>query len=189
MNQKILFLTISLLIFSLAQATSQSVATQKGAHIINGMVSFTSQGGDLYSGGFSDNRISTFMISPSYLSFVEDKIGIGGNLSYTRTSQGDINIFSFGIGPQFGYYFDNVSNTIPFIETNINYLSIGGNGNNEGGFGLKLGGGLVVRMGHAGFSFEAGYLRESFKPNGATSAVTGSTFFMGAGLVAFLYND
>src|SRR5690606_9578418 len=144
------------------------------------------QGGDLYN-GFDDDRQNTIMFSPSYLNFVTDQFGVGGDFSFNRTSQGDFSFTTIGVGPKVAYFFDNGTNTIPFVGGGINYISIGDGDGTEGGFATKLGGGIFIRKGHLGISFEAGWLRESYKPDGATDNITGSTIFIGAGFAGFLY--
>ena len=187
MKQKITLLAMVTLFFQINLLTAQSPATSKGASIVSGMFSFTSQGGDLYS-NFNDDPVNTIMFVPSYYHLVADKLGVGGDLSFTRTSQGDFSFNTFGFGPKVAYFFDSGSNTIPFAGGGVNYISIGDGDESEGGFAVKLGGGVIVRKGHLGLSIEAGWLRESYSPDGGDN-ISGNTIFIGASFLGFLYGE
>ncbi len=180
-------LFLLLLIVAVANCTvfSQSEATTKGAALISGMFSFTSQGGDLYESG--DDRANTIMVSPSYLYFVDDKLAVGGALSFNRVSQGDFDFTTFGIGPKAAYFFDSGAPAIPYIGAGFSYLSVGSDGENEGGFGYNIGGGAIIRKGQLGFSFEGGLMAESYKPDGADDRIKGNTIYVAVGIVGFLY--
>ncbi len=187
MKQKVFVLALAVLIFGLNQTIGQSAATSQGSHLISGMFSFTSQGGDLYN-NFDDKPQNTIIFTPSYYNFVIDQLGVGGDFSLNRVSQGDFSFTTIGVGPKLAYFFDSGGNGIPFIGGGFNYISIGDGDNTEGGFSTKIGGGIMVRKGHLGVSLEVGWLRESYKPDGATDRINGSTIFFGAGLVGFLFN-
>ncbi|MEO1263787.1 MAG: hypothetical protein AAFZ15_33575 [Bacteroidota bacterium] len=187
MKQKFTLLTLTALLLQLNYLAAQSPATSKGASIVSGMFSFTSQGGDLYN-NFNDDPVNTFMIVPSYYHLVVDKFGVGGDLSFTRTSQGDFSFNTFGFGPKVAYFFDSGNNAIPFAGGGFNYISIGDGDNSEGGFAVKLGGGVIVRKGHLGLSIEAGWLRESYSPDGGDN-ISGNTIFIGASFLGFLYSE
>ncbi len=114
--------------------------------LIGGMLSFSSQGGDLYSsqtydpydGSVVDDRITTIGIIPSLFYFISPGIGFGGDLSYNRMSQGDNSSTTWADGPKIGYFIDSGSNTIPYVGGGVNYLSIGDQDNSENGFRLNL---------------------------------------------------
>jgi hypothetical protein len=55
----------------------------------------------------------------------------------------------FGIGPKLGYFADSDTG-IPFLAGGVNYLSRGTGGNSEGGFGIQVGGGMIIRKGAPG---------------------------------------
>ena len=187
MKQKFTFLALVALFFQMNHLAAQSPATSKGASVISGMFSFTSQGGDLYS-DFNDDPANTFIFSPSYYHLIVDKLGVGGDLTFNRTSQGDFSFNTFGIGPKVAYFFDSGSNTIPFAGGGVNYISVGDGDDSDGGFAVKLGGGVIVRKGHLGLSIEAGWLRESYSPDGGDN-IAGSTIFVGASFLGFLYSE
>ncbi len=183
-----LIAVLTLLIgFNTAQGQTRSGATDKGAMLASGVFSFSSQGGDLY-GGFANDRLTTLAIIPSLFYFFAPGIGIGGDLSYNRTSQGDNSLTIWGAGPKIGYFIDSGSNTIPFVSGGVNYLSVGDGDDSEGGFRFKFGGGILIRKGHMAVSMEAGYVLDRFKFEGASESTTGNTFAIAVGFAGFLYN-
>lgn len=164
----------------------QSEATTKGAALVGGLFSFASQGGDLY-GGFSNERLSNLVISPSALFFVADRFALGAALSLNTISQGGSSSTNLGIGPKIAYLFDSGSPTIPYLGGGVSYLSFGSDGDNEGGIGFDLGGGVIIRKGHLGFSFEGGYRLQSFKPEGFSENISGNIIYLAVGIIGFLH--
>jgi len=126
----------------------RSEATSPSAALLSGAVSFSSQGGDLYAGGEDEDRLTTLAIIPSLFYFVAPGLGIGGDLSYNRQSQGNQSLTIWGAGPKLGYFMDSGSNTIPFLAGGINFLSIGDEDDSESGFRFKIGGGVLLRKDH-----------------------------------------
>lgn len=188
MNHKIFLFTtfVILTAFNVVQGQGRSEATDRGAALISGIFSFTSQGGDLY-GGFDNDRLTTIAIVPSLFYFVAPGIGIGGDLSYNRVSRGDFSATIWGVGPKIGYFVDSGSNTIPFVAGGINYLSIGDDDDSEGGLRFKFGGGILIRKGHMAVSIEVSYVLDRFKFEGASESTTGNTIAIGVGFAGFLY--
>ena len=188
MNYKMFLIAVLILLmgFNFAQGQTRSEATDKGAMIVSGAFSFASQGGDLY-GGFDDDRLTTIAIIPNLFYFIAPGIGIGGDLSYNRTSQGDFSFTIWGAGPKIGYFIDSGGNTIPFVSGGVNYLSFGDDDDSEGGFRFKFGGGILIRKGHMAVSIEAGYILDRFKFEGASESTTGNTIIIAVGFAGFLY--
>ena len=111
-----------------AKATVQeqrSEATSRGAALISGIFSFSSQGGDLY-GGDAD-RFVTSTIQPNFLVFIFPGVGIGGEVSSFYQASDDASFTSLAIGPKVGYFFDSGSAVIPFITGGVSYLSLSDN--------------------------------------------------------------
>ncbi|MFQ5708536.1 MAG: hypothetical protein ACE5HO_13845 [bacterium] len=183
----VLALAASLLAVSLAFSQSRSSATAKGAALISGTASFSSQGGDLYGGGFNNDRFTTITIAPSFFHFVAPGLGLGGDVSLTYLSQGGSSLTNLGIGPKVGYFFDSGSNTIPFLAGGVNYLSFDLGGGSQGGLRAKLGAGILVRKDHLAISSEVAYLYDRFKPDGFSDSVTGNTIAIGVGFGGFVY--
>lgn len=189
MNRKICVIAVVILLLgsSLVQSQGRSAATDRGAVLLSGISSFSSQGGDLHE-GFDGDRLTTIAAVPSLFYFIVPGIGLGGDLSYSRTSQGDFSFTTWGAGPKLGFFMDSGGNTIPFVSGGVNYLSIGDDDNSENGFGFKAGGGILIRNGHLAVAIEAAYLYERFKPEGSSESITGNTIAIGVGLAGFFFN-
>jgi hypothetical protein len=168
--------------FSFAYAQG-SEATDKGAFLISGAASFSSQGGDLFEDA-GENRLTTIAIVPSVFYFVIPGLGIGADGTYNRQSQGDAALYTLGIGPKIGYFLDSGSNAIPYIAGGGGYATIG-NGESYSGYYLKVGGGVMLRKDHLAIAFEAGYLYTSLDIEG--DSYSGNAFTIGVGFAGFLY--
>lgn len=162
-----------------------SEVTGEGALLVGGAFSYSSQGGDLYESG--NERLTTVAIVPSVFYFVSPGVGVGGDLSYNRTSQGRSALTAWGVGPKAGYFFESGSNLIPFASGGLNLLSIGDRDNSETGFRIKFGGGVLLRKDHLAISVEAAYMMDRFKPEGFEKSITGNTLALGVGFGGFLY--
>ena len=109
-------------------------------------------------------------------------------MNWTRSSQGDFSISSFGIGPRARYYFGSNENVIPFAGLGGDIMIIGTNdSDNQTGFGFNFGGGVIIRKGHVGFSFEGNYQWQSFNDDFFDERITGNNIFLSVGIVGFLY--
>lgn len=179
-------MVLGLMFTSAAHSQIRSQATQNGATLIGGTLSFASQGGDLYE-GFDDDRLTTIMLSPTLFYFVAPGFALGANLAFTRLAQGDASFTTLGIGPTAGVFFDSGSKAIPFFAGGVNYISLGSDGEDESGLGANFGGGVLIRQDHLAFSIEVTYVYERFKPEGFDESITGNTIFVGIGLAGFLY--
>jgi hypothetical protein len=187
MRYKIIFIVTVVLLMAIPATAVQmrTAATSKGASLVSGMLSFSSQGGDLYS--WEDDRLTTIAIVPSYFYFVAPGMGIGGDISYNRMSQGDHSLTNLGIGPKIGYFIDSGSPSIPYIAGGINYLSIGDEDDSESGWRFKFGGGVLIRQGHLAVAIEADYFMDRFTFEEADKATTGNAIIVAVGLAGFLY--
>ncbi|MFQ5708493.1 MAG: hypothetical protein ACE5HO_13630 [bacterium] len=188
MNCKIFAFAVLLLLMgpTFVHCQTGRGATDTGAMLVSGLFSFSSQGGDLYD-GFRDDRVTTIAIVPSLFYFIAPGLGIGGDLSLNRASQGDFSTTTFGIGPKAGYFFDSGTNMIPFVGAGVNYLSLDFGNDNQGGLRFKFAGGVFIRKGHLAVGIEVGYLYDRFKPEGFSESITGNTILIGAGFGGFLY--
>lgn len=190
MNRKIYVIAVGILLLgsSLVQSQGRSAATDQGAKLVSGAFSFASQGGDLYAGG--DDRANIVTIVPSLIYFISPGIGIGGDLSYARQSQGDFSATEWGAGPKIGFFMDSGGSMIPFIAAGANYLSFSNSfdDDSENLLRFKVAGGILIRKDHLAVSIEAGYLLDRFKPEGADESVNGNTIVIGIGFAGFLFN-
>jgi hypothetical protein len=160
-----------------------SEATDKGAILISGMASFSSQGGDLFE-DIEENRLTTIAIVPSVFYFVIPGLGIGADASYNRQSQGDNALYTLGIGPKVGYFLDSGSAAIPYVAGGGGFTTIG-NGDSESGYYFKVGGGVLLRKDHLAVAFEAGYMYTSFDIEG--ESFSGNAITVGVGFAGFLF--
>lgn len=185
-DRKFLFkLTLIMLLgFNLALGQSRNEATDKGASIISGMFSLSSQGGDLYE--WEGERFNTFQVTPSLIYFIAPGIGLGADISYERMSQGGDSFTTWGAGPKIGYFIDSGSNTIPFVAGSFNYLDFD---DGDNGLRIKLGGGLMIRKGHLGVSVEANYSidRIKYEFSGMSDSISGNSFGITVGFAGFLH--
>jgi len=173
---------LTLVSFSMAYA-QRSEATDKGAILISGMASFSSQGGDLFE-DVEENRLTTIAIVPSVFYFVIPGLGIGADVSYNRQSQGDNAFYTLGAGPKVGYFFDSGSNVIPYAAAGFGFITFG-NGDSESGYIIKGGGGIMIRRGHLAVAIEAGYQYMSVDIEG--ESFSGNTIAVGVGFAGFLF--
>ncbi len=190
MNHKVFLIAMLILLmgFSFAQGQARSEATDEGAKIVSGVISFSSQGGDLYTGfDDDDDRLTTIAVVPSLFYFIAPGVGMGGDLAYNRASRGDDSYTVWGAGPKIGYFIDTGGNTIPFVSGGVNYLSVADEHDSENGFRFKFAGGVLIRKGHFAVAIEAGYILDRFKFEGASKSTTGNTIVIGAGFAGFLY--
>jgi len=179
MNHKVFLIAMLILLmgFSFAQGQARSEATDEGAKIVSGVISFSSQGGDLYTGfDDDDDRLTTIAVVPSLFYFIAPGVGMGGDLAYNRASRGDDSYTVWGAGPKIGYFIDTGGNTIPFVSGGVNYLSVADEHDS-----------VLIRKGHLAVAIEAGYILDRFKFEGASKSTTGNTIVIGAGFAGFLY--
>jgi hypothetical protein len=165
---------------------SQEFAVDKGAVIIAGTASFTSEGGDLYE--YNGERLTTFSIAPTFVYFLATNIGLGGSVAYTSTSRGDNSYHTLGIGPTIGYFIGNASSTtFPYIAAGIQYYTAG-NGSSISGTDIVLGGGVICPVKeHIGITINVGYHMMSLKPEGANESTSGNIIAVGIGITGLLF--
>lgn len=180
--------------FSSIALFSQSPATAKGAGLVTVDFSFLSQGGDLYFDG-DDNRQNLLLISPNYLHFLADRFAVGGGFAWSRQTQGDVSINSFAIGPSVGYYFDSGSSAIPYLGASLAYATskvdfgsgLGDLESKATGTAYSFGGGILVRKGHLGFTFETGFVGENLKNQDSDERIRGNSLYFTVGIVGLLH--
>jgi len=187
----LLFVSISYLttgqVESITSATTDTVGspivTKAGNALLSGLISISSLGGEL-SGR---DRINSISFAPSYMHFVSDRIGFGAAVGLTRVSQGDENVSSWGFGPQVGYYFDNGHSVIPYLGGSVNYISVDDSRRKAAGFGINLGGGMLIRKAHLGVAIQGGYQYDNVKKERTAGRVSGGTIYFRFGFVGFIY--
>lgn len=164
-----------------ASAQSGSPATDTGSKFIAGALSFTNQGGDLYSFGSSD-RLTTFFVGPRVFFFAAPRLGIGGNADLTFLSQSGSSFTTLSIGPQIGYFFDRGQTSIPFINGGVNWVNLSSSGSSDAsGYSARVGGGTAHRMDHLAITFGVEFIYEKIENT------AGNTLLVTLGLGGFLY--
>jgi hypothetical protein len=181
-----------LLLLNLSQGQTRSAATDRGASIVSGGFSYSSQGGNLYE-AVDGSRVTTVLIVPSLITFLRPGLGIGGDFTYESLSQGDYSSSSMGVGPKIGYFIDSGGNVIPFAAGGVNLLftgyTYGNNSDSMTGFRFKYGGGVLIRKDHLAFTIEATYFSDSYsvEQGGASESISGNIFAISVGFAGFLY--
>ncbi len=182
MNYKLILICAFLLFLGANKSQSQTTnsSLEKGTMLINGTISFTSQGGDLYVGSGND-RLNTLNITPSIIYFISPNIGIGGDLSLLRRSLGDYSSTIWTFGPRAGLFIETGSSTIPFLSIGVNLLSIGDEEESNTGSRIKFGGGLLFHQDHLAVTVEADLLVDRIKFEGSSESTSGNIFLISVG--------
>ena len=189
MKRKILFIAAIILALGVNSSHGQarSGATGRGAKLISGAISFTSQGGDLYE-GYNNERLNVVSIMPSLFYFVSPGLAVGADLSYDLRYRGSSSYTTLGVGPKIGYFGETGSNLIPFVAGGVGFLTTGSDLGDTNGYRIKFGGGVIIHKGRLGASFEVSYLLDSYSYEGSSESITGNTIIFGVGLVGFIFD-
>ena len=187
MTAKSIVLATLLTVFAYTASNAQNngSATDRGASIVSGSISFSSSGGDLYVG--SGDRLNLFELMPSVVFFASRGIGIGAEGSLSFVSQGDNSATGLSIGPSVGYYHEGNGSSIPFIAIGASIMRLGDGDNSETGYRFKAGPGFIAKKGHLGVTAQVAYVVDRFKFDGENSATTGNMITLSVGFVGLLY--
>ena len=185
------YMTMSGLILFLclpAILSAQDYATDRGSFILGGSASFTSQGGDLYE-NLDGDRVTTLTVNPYLLYFISPGFGIGGEVILSRTTQGDDDATSVGVGPTLAYYFGDAESTIrPFVQAGASYVSLSGDFLDASGWGIGGGGGLAFMLSETvALTLEGVYEIQNISVDEFDEDVDGDEFRLEAGIAAFLF--
>jgi hypothetical protein len=185
---KKIILSILLLLFSATFAISQDYAVDKGAFILSGTGSFTSQGGDLYK-DFEGNRLSTFSLTSAADYFVVRNVFIGAGITYTRMSQGEDSMSTVGIGPTVGYAFGKAEGkSYPYIATGIQFYSVGADDETIPGTNIFIGAGMILSIKeHLGLVLEIGYNFQKLKHEDWAESESGNAFIISIGIAGLIF--
>jgi outer membrane protein len=129
------------------------------------------------------DRVTILAVSPSVGYFVADGLLVGGSVSLAHVLN-DGGGTSFSIGPEVGYFFGGPgARVLPFVQTGVSYAT------GEGGFSslaADVSAGAVFMVArNVGLSAEAFGL--FFSADGGDDPISGNTFGLRSGIVAFLY--
>lgn len=181
-------LALILLVASAVPALAQTYAIDRGSVVLDGTVSYTSQGGDLYESGGGD-RVNTALLNPSVMYFISPGLAVGGDLYVERISVSDASVTTLGIGPAVSYYFGEPESTAyPFLSASVLYTTLNSEFADATGFGIAFGGGAAFMLSRAvALVGEAEYILESLSVDGFDDSADGNTFRLGLGIAAFLF--
>jgi hypothetical protein len=187
MKRLVVLTTIMLLVLA-ATAMAANSPIDKGSVILGGSASFSSMSGDLYKVG--DNSTTLILLSPSVGYFVSPGLELGAKIVFSSISIGGSSASSFTFGPEVGYYFGSGTraevkgSVYPYLKGF--FLLNSSEGDKMTTFGGK--GGINYMLSNA-VALDAGasFQSDSYKPDGATSSVSGSVMTIGVGVTAFIF--
>ena len=108
-----IFVPLLTIFSSAVHVSAQQPALEQGSALLSGQASFTVQDtGD-------DDKATTIALSPYVQYFFSTGLAIGGELQFSRTSQGDRTFTTYGIGPAISYYFVRPSDVQPFVRGSL----------------------------------------------------------------------
>ena len=112
------------LVLLAAPAGAQSYAVDRGSLLVGGSGGFSSTGTEQDE----DDRTTQLSIRPSVEYFVAPGLSLGGELQYSRFSNGGDASTTFGVGPAMSYYFGGRSrrSVYPFVSVGGAYSRSGG---------------------------------------------------------------
>jgi hypothetical protein len=193
------------LLLSALPLHAQDSPIDPGVYILDGSVSFRSQGGDLYSA--DGDRQTTISLQPAGLYVLAPKTAVGGQLRVSRSSQDTGSTTTLGLGPSVTYYLGEPdAEVFPFVAANLLLLRSSRSvdlGSVDIGFGdpVELGEeditltGLAVDI-QAGFTYmlarnvglttAAFFLYERLGSDD-TDAQAGNTLGVQVGITAFIF--
>lgn len=181
-------LVLGLVLGLASPALGQDYATDKGAWILGGSVSYASDGGELYENAEGD-RLNTALVNPRALYFVSPGLAIGGQVVVQHTSQGDASFTTLGLGPEVAYYFGGPESTVyPFVAGNVAYATISSDGFDASGFGFGFGAGAAFMLSRS-VALTAGgeYTIDNLSVDQVDESFTGNSFRLELGVSAFLF--
>lgn len=176
----ILLLTIG---FSPVHVLAQQPALERGSALVSGQASVNVQDtGD-------EDKITTIALSPYVQYFFAPGLAIGGELQFSRTSQGDRTFTTYGIGPAVSYYFVQESAAQPFIRGSIRLARAKSEGSlfddSSNLFGFRGAAGVLVLLSDA-VGLDLGLYYDHLQ-YGDDSDTDLDTFGLAVGVSAFLF--
>jgi len=178
------------LVFTLSNLNAQDFAVDKNSILFSGTLSFKSSGGELYSGDGND-RLNSITIAPSLSYFILKNIFVSGSAGYSRISQGNDHISSFGFGPNLGYAYGNSESIFfPYITAGYRYNTMDGveylKSSNYNAFLCGLGI-MGMSKGRAGIILEINYQMSDAKIYFSGASGHSDLLSLSIGVVGLLY--
>ena len=176
-----------------AQETpSNSKVTQVGSQTLTTSFHYSAMGGERYSND-DDKGTTNVGIGFDYLTFFADKFAAGPKLNLHRLNDGNTIQTSLNISLKTAYFFDNGSNTIPYIGGSLGHLFVKYDygDKNETAVGIQgdLSAGLALRKGHLLILLETGYTYQRARHSLTKSKRTAKNFYLSIGFGASFYKD
>lgn len=169
-------------------AYAQEYAIDQGSFILDGTVSFSSDGGDLYE-NLEGDRSNTVLLNPSALYFVAPGVAIGGELLVEYASQGEFSATAIGVGPEIAYFFGEADSSVyPFLAASVSYVSLSSDFFDASGIGFGLNAGAAFMLTRSvAISGSVGYDLQNLSVDQADETFSGNTFRLQLGVAAFLF--
>ncbi len=181
-------MVLGLLLGVASPALAQDYATDRGAWLLGGTVSYTSDGGELYE-NLDGDRQNTALLNPRALYFVSPGLAIGGQVVVQYASQGDASFTTLGIGPEIAYYFGGAGSTVyPFVDANVSYANLSSEGFDASGFGFGFGAGAAFMLSPSVALVGGGsYTIENLSVDQVDESFSGNRFRLELGVSAFIF--
>lgn len=176
------------LLFIAGPVSAQDFAIDKGAFVLDGTISFNSDGGELFENVDGD-RANTVLLNPSVLYFVAPGLAIGGELYVENASQGDFSVTTIGVGPEVTYFFGGPESTVyPFIAAGVSYASLSSDFVDASGIGFGFGAGAAFML-TSSVAITAGgsYEISNLSVDQTNETQSGNTIRLELGVAAFLF--
>lgn len=169
-------------------ALAQGYAIDKGAWVLDGTVSLTSQGGELYENSQGD-RLTSLSLAPSVLYFVVPGLAIGGSLNLGYAAQGDNSATTIGVGPEIAYFFGAPESTVyPFVDGSVGYFSLNTEGADASGITFEAGAGIAAMLSPSvALIIQATYNIANVSVDQVNETFSGNQFGLQMGVAAFLF--
>jgi len=178
----ILFQTFTFVLLSALPVTAQGYATDKGSIRIGGSGNFSSSKSE-----GAENRTTILDLRPDVQYFVAPGLALGGELSLTRSSNGDASNTLVGIGPIASYYFGGAERTQPFVSARLGVSQATFGGDDLTQTSMRGAAGLLMLLSSSvGVSSELfySYTRVEFAGTGDSNS---NNFGLALGIAAFLF--
>lgn len=169
-------------------ASAQDYAIDRGSFVLDGTVSFSSDGGELYENLEGDRR-NTVLLNPSALYFVAPGVALGGELLLQYASQGDFSATTIGVGPEIAYFIGEADSSVyPFLAASVSYVSLSSEVFDASGIGFGLNAGAAFMLTRSvAISASVGYDLQNLSVDQADETFSGNSFRMELGVAAFLF--
>lgn len=185
--KKVVLLSLMLLIYFSTQA--QSPATSKGASLVDGLLTFSSD-------GFNNDRGRSNFYSTTfgYQYFILDRFAVGLNGELSRFASEFLTTSNQSIGPEIAYYFDRGTPFIPYVSSRIRFGNTKFNDDDlketNGALYGNVAAGMVFRQKHLAVLFELGYQATRINGEPQNTFVTdGNQIYFSVGIAGFIFKD